>query len=85
MSGNVARNAGDTAVNQRLANFYSKQTGLVNRTIAYLRIIFWTLFSIQVIAALMMFRKTKKNNKRYAPKPTPNLCFKKQFENTTPK
>ena len=61
VSGNVARNAGDTAVNQRLASFYSKQTGLVNRTIAYLRIIFWTLFSIQVIAALMMFRKTKKN------------------------
>ena len=61
MSGKVARNAGDTAVNQRLASFYSKQTGLVNITIAYLRIIFWTLFSIQVIAALMMFRKTKKN------------------------
>ncbi len=61
VSGNVARNAGDTAVNQRLASFYSKQTGLVNRTTAYLRIIFWTLFSIQVIAALMMFRKTKKN------------------------
>jgi len=61
VSGNVARNAGDTAVNQRLASFYSKQNGLVSRTIAYARIIYWTLFSIQVIAALMMFRKTKKN------------------------
>jgi hypothetical protein len=61
VSGNVARNIGGTAVNQRLASFYSKQTGLVGRTIAYVRIIYWTLFSIQVIAALMMFRKTKKN------------------------
>ncbi len=61
VSGNVARNTGGTAVNQRLASFYSKQTGLVGRTIAYVRIIYWTLFSIQVIAALMMFRKTKKN------------------------
>ena len=61
VSCNVARNACDTSVNQRLASFYSKQNGLVSRTIAYERIIYWTLFSIQVIAALMMFRKTKKN------------------------
>ena len=33
----------------------------MSRTIAYVRIIYWTLFFIQVIAALMMFRKTKKN------------------------
>jgi len=61
VSGNVARNAGDTAVNQRLATFYSKQTGVVERTTAYLRIIYWTLFTIQIIAAIMLFRKTSKN------------------------
>ena len=57
VSGKVASNAGDSAVNQRLASFYTKQTGLIERTIPYLRIIYWALFSIQVIAAIMLFRK----------------------------
>ena len=61
VSNNVARNAGDTAVNQRLASFYSKQTGLVHRSIAYFRIIYWTLFVIQIIGAIMLFRKSSKN------------------------
>ena len=61
VSGNVASNAGDSAVNQRLASFYTKQTGLIERTIPYLRIIYWTLFAIQVIAAIMLFRKSNKN------------------------
>ena len=61
VSGNVASNAGDSAVNQRLASFYTKQTGLINRSIPYLRIIYWTLFTIQVIAAIMLFRKSSKN------------------------
>jgi len=61
VSNNVARNAGDTAVNQRLASFYSTQTGLVHRSIAYFRIIYWTLFVIQIIGAIMLFRKSEKN------------------------
>ena len=61
VSNNVARNSGDTAVNQRLASFYSKQTGLVHRSIAYFRIIYWTLFVIQIIGAIMLFRKSGKN------------------------
>ena len=61
VSGKVASNAGDSAVNQRLASFYTKQTGLIERTIPYLRIIYWALFSIQVIAAIMLFRKSGKN------------------------
>jgi len=61
VSGKVASNAGDSAVNQRLASFYTKQTGLIERTIPYLRIIYWTLFLIQVIAAIMLFRKPNKN------------------------
>ena len=56
VSGNVARNAGDTAVNQRLATFYLKETNLLDLTLSYLKIIYWTLFVIQVIAAVMLLQ-----------------------------
>jgi len=59
VSGNVARNAGDVAVNRRAASFYSKETSTLDITISYLQIIYWTLFSIQVIAAIMLVKNRK--------------------------
>ena len=59
VSGNVARDAGDNAVNRRKATFYSKETGLLDLTISYLQIIYWTLFAIQVIAAIMLVKNKK--------------------------
>lgn len=59
VSGNVARNAGDVAVNRREASFYSKETSTLDFTISYLQIIYWTLFSIQVIAAIMLVKNRK--------------------------
>jgi hypothetical protein len=59
VSGNVARKAGDNAVNRRQATFYSKETSVLDLTISYLQIIYWTLFAIQVIAAAMMVRNKK--------------------------
>lgn len=59
VSGNVARNAGDVAVNRRKASFYSKETTTLDFTISYLQIIYWTLFSIQVIAAVMLVKNKK--------------------------
>lgn len=48
ISGNVARNKGRVAVNQRKATFYSKETSVLDLTISYLQIIYWTLFAIQI-------------------------------------
>lgn len=59
VSGNVARNAGNIAVNRREATFYSKETSVLNLTISYLQIIYWTLFAIQVIAAVMLVKNKK--------------------------
>ena len=59
VSGNVARKAGDNAVNRRKATFYSKETGLLDLTISYLQIIYWTLFAIQVIATVMIVKNKK--------------------------
>ena len=59
VSGNVARDAGDNAVNRRKATFYSKETGLLDLTISYLQIIYWTLFAIQVIATVMIVKNKK--------------------------
>jgi len=59
VSGNVARNAGDVAVNRRKATFYSKETSVLDLTISYLQIIYWTLFAIQVIAAVMLVKNKK--------------------------
>ncbi|MEE9572483.1 MAG: hypothetical protein V3W20_05520 [Candidatus Neomarinimicrobiota bacterium] len=59
VSGNVARNAGNIAVNRREATFYSKETSVLDLTISYLQIIYWTLFAIQVIAAVMLVKNKK--------------------------
>ena len=59
MSGNVARNVGRTAVNRRKATFYSQETSVLDLTISYLQIIYWTLFAIQVIAAIMLVKNKK--------------------------
>ena len=59
VSGNVARNAGNIAVNRREATFYSKETNVLDLTISYLQIIYWTLFAIQVIAAVMLVKNKK--------------------------
>ena len=59
VSGSVARNAGDNAVNRREATFYSKETSVLDLTISYLQIIYWTLFAIQVIAAVMLVKNKK--------------------------
>ena len=59
VSGNVARNAGSIAVNRREATFYSKETSVLDLTISYLQIIYWTLFAIQVIAAVMLVKNKK--------------------------
>ena len=59
ISGNVARNAGNIAVNRRKATFYSKETGVLDLTISYLQIIYWTLFAIQVIAAVILVKNKK--------------------------
>ena len=59
VSGSVARNAGDNAVNRRKATFYSKETSVLDLTISYLQIIYWTLFAIQVIAAVMLVKNKK--------------------------
>jgi len=59
ISGNVARNAGNIAVNRREATFYSKETSVLDLTISYLQIIYWTLFAIQVIAAVMLVKNKK--------------------------
>jgi hypothetical protein len=59
ISGNVARNVGRTAVNRRKATFYSKETGVLDLTISYLQIIYWTLFAIQVIAVIMLVKNKK--------------------------
>ena len=60
ISGNVARNKGRVAVNQRKATFYSKETSVLDLTISYLQIIYWTLFAIQIIAAIMLKKKNEK-------------------------
>jgi len=59
VSGNVARKAGDIAVNRRQATFYSKETSVLDLTISYLQIIYWTLFSIQVIAGIILVKNKK--------------------------
>ena len=59
ISGNVARNVGKVAVNRRKATFYSKETSVLDLTISYLQIIYWTLFAIQVIAAIMLVKNKK--------------------------
>ncbi len=59
ISGNIARNAGNIAVNRREATFYSKETSVLDLTISYLQIIYWTLFAIQVIAAVMLVKNKK--------------------------
>jgi DNA replicative helicase MCM subunit Mcm2 (Cdc46/Mcm family) len=59
VSGSVARNTGDNAVNRREATFYSKETSVLDLTISYLQIIYWTLFAIQVIAAVMLVKNKK--------------------------
>jgi len=59
ISGNVARNAGNIAVNRREATFYSKETSVLDLTISYLQIIYWTLFAIQVIAAVILVKNKK--------------------------
>jgi hypothetical protein len=63
ISGDVARNIGDVAVNRRKATFYSKETSVLELTISYLQIIYWTLFAIQIIAAVMLVT----NEKEYSP------------------
>ena len=63
ISGDVARNIGDVAVNRRKATFYSKETSVLELTISYLQIIYWTLFAIQIIAAVMLAT----NEKEYSP------------------
>ena len=59
ISGNVERNKGTVAVNRRKATFYSKETNVLDITISYLQIIYWTLFAIQVIAAVMLVKNKK--------------------------
>ena len=59
ISGNVAQNVGRAAVNRRKATFYSKETSVLDLTISYLQIIYWTLFAIQVIAAIMLVKNKK--------------------------
>ena len=59
ISGNVARNTSEVAVNRRQATFYSKETSVLDITISYLRIIYWTLFAIQVIATVMIVKNKK--------------------------
>jgi len=59
ISGNVARNRSKVAVNRRKATFYSKETSVLDLTISYLQIIYWTLFVIQVIAAIMLKEKNE--------------------------
>jgi hypothetical protein len=53
----VAQRAGGIAVNHRLATFYSKNVTMLGLSISYMQIIYWTLFLIQVIATIMLFRK----------------------------
>jgi len=59
VSKEVAGNAGKVAVNRREATFYSEETGVITYTISYLQIIYWTLFTIQVIAAVMLTKGKK--------------------------
>jgi len=58
---NVDARAGGVAVNRRMANFYSKSVSWLGLTISYMQIIYWTLFLIQVIATIMLFRKSTTN------------------------
>jgi len=59
ISGNVERNKGTVAVNRRKATYYSKETSVLDLTISYLQIIYWTLFAIQIIAAIMLKKKNE--------------------------
>lgn len=59
MSGNIASQTGEIAVNRRKASFYSKEASGLDLIISYQQIIYWTLFAIQVIAAVTMVRKEK--------------------------
>jgi len=61
ISGNASRNEGNVAVNRRKATFYSKETSVLDLTISYLRIIYWTLFVIQIIAAIMFVKNEKED------------------------
>jgi|TARA_R110002074_G_scaffold318033_1_gene488458 DNA replicative helicase MCM subunit Mcm2 (Cdc46/Mcm family) len=61
ISGNVARNTSEVAVNRRQATFYSKETSVLDITISYLRIIYWTLFVIQIIASIMFVKNEKED------------------------
>lgn len=53
----LAENEGITAVNRRMATFYSQEMDLIDWTSSYAIIIYWILFSIQLIAALVLFFK----------------------------
>jgi hypothetical protein len=53
----LADDKGGVAVNRRLASFYSQETSLIDWVSAYSAIIYWILFSVQLIAVLVLFFK----------------------------
>uniref|UniRef100_A0A6C0C3U8 Uncharacterized protein n=1 Tax=viral metagenome TaxID=1070528 RepID=A0A6C0C3U8_9ZZZZ len=59
ISKTVENNKGQVAVNRRKATFYSKEGDTITYTISYLQIIYWTLFGIQLIAAIMISMEKK--------------------------
>ena len=61
----IATEKGNTAINHRLARFYSKEITLVDWVISYLAIIYWILITILIIATLILFYNKNVNNKRY--------------------
>lgn len=56
---------GKVTVNHRLATFYSREITLVDWLVSYLKIIYWILFSILVIATIFLFFKNTVHNKNY--------------------
>ncbi len=50
----IANNIGQVQVNRRKATFYAQEGNMLTYTILYLQIIYWTLFTIQIIAAIML-------------------------------
>jgi hypothetical protein len=56
---------GKVAVNHRLATFYSRETTLVDWLVSYLKILYWILFSILVIATMFLFFNKSVVNKSY--------------------
>ncbi len=59
----IATEKGNTAINHRMAQFYSKEITLVDWVISYLAIIYWILISILIDATLILFYNKNVNNK----------------------